>query len=289
MWIYGKGVRYIIPIHSQCTKPLIYACLAYENIKITTHSHPEAFPSVLQQKRKTQTKIHESGEARMIVTEQCPNCGYHEAYSEEKQMRSADEGTTILYTMSAAQKVQQHPAFQQATNKANYYVNQLDKELSKYPVLQTLEQRTQVPKTYAVIGSVFLLGILLLINSFAAPVSNLVGWALPAYLSFKAIESPGVQDDVQWLTYWVVFGFFNFLESFALRAVLYYFPWYFAFKTVFVLWLQLPAFRGAQTTYHTVLKPVLANVSSRSPAVYQPPTTASADGLRERVNTATTD
>ena len=73
--------------------------------------------------------------------------------------------------------------------------------------------------------------------------SNLIGWGLPAYLSFKAIESPGIQDDVQWLTYWVVFGFFNFMESFALRIVLYYFPWYFAFKTIFVLWLQLPAFR----------------------------------------------
>ena len=31
--------------------------------------------------------------------------------------------------MSAAQKVQQHPAFQQAQDKANYYVAQLDKEV----------------------------------------------------------------------------------------------------------------------------------------------------------------
>lgn len=115
--------------------------------------------------------------------------------------------------------------------------------MNKYPILNTFEQRTQVPKAYAVLGSVVLLSLLLLINAAAAPVSNLVGWALPAYLSFRAIESPGVQDDVQWLTYWVVFGFFNFLESFALNVVLYYFPWYFAFKTIFVLWLQLPQFR----------------------------------------------
>lgn len=116
-------------------------------------------------------------------------------------------------------------------------------QLTKYPVLNSFEQRTQVPKSYAVIGTIVLLGLLLLVNPLAAPVSNLIGWGLPAYLSFKAIESPGVQDDVQWLTYWVVFGFFNFLESFALRIVLYYFPWYFTFKTGFVLWLQLPAFR----------------------------------------------
>lgn len=110
-------------------------------------------------------------------------------------------------------------------------------------MLNNFEQRTQVPKTYAVLGALLLLTILHTINPLAAPVSNLVGWALPAYLSFKAIESPSTHDDVQWLTYWVVFGFFNFLESFALRLVLYYLPWYFAFKTIFIIWLQLPAFR----------------------------------------------
>ena len=164
--------------------------------------------------------------------------------------------------MSAAQRVQQHPIYVQAQNKATYYVNQLDKEviiyhpfffhpshsffiyqLTKYPVLNTLEQRTQVPKAYTVIGALTFVIILHTFNSLAAPVSNLVGWGLPAYLSFKAIESPSQHDDVQWLTYWVVFGFFNFLESFALRIVLYYFPWYFAFKSLFIVWLQLPAFR----------------------------------------------
>ena len=41
--------------------------LAYENIEIVTRSHPEAFPSALAQKRKTQTKIHESDDALLRV------------------------------------------------------------------------------------------------------------------------------------------------------------------------------------------------------------------------------
>jgi len=168
--------------------------------------------------------------------------------------------------MSAAQRVQQHPVFIQAQNKVAYYVNQLDKELTKYPVLNALEQRTQVPKAYSVIGGLIFVIILHTFNSLAAPISNLVGWSLPAYLSFKAIESPIPHDDVQWLTYWVIFGFFNFLESFALRIVLYYLPWYFAFKSLFVIWLQLPAFRGAQVTYFGIVKPVLANISSQNRA-----------------------
>jgi len=189
---------------------------------------------------------------------------------------------------SAQQKVQQHPAFQQAQAKAHYYVAQLDKELSKYPVLVSLEQRAQVPKAYGFIVAVTLLTGFHFVNALAAPVSNLVGWGLPAYLSFKALESPGHDDDVQWLTYWVIFGFFNFAEGFALRALLYYFPWYFSFKTLFILWLQLPAFRGAQTTYYNVLRPVLANVSHRTGSTRTLSNdTVTAEGLRDRVATAT--
>jgi len=178
-----------------------------------------------------------------------------------------------MSAQSAAQRVQSHPAVVQAQNTANHYVSQLDKELSKYPTLLQLEQKTQVPKVYVVIGVGLAVCLLIFINSIALPVSNLIGWALPAYLSFKAIESPGVQDDIQWLTYWVVFGFFNFLETFALRIVLYYLPFYFAFKTAFVLWLQLPQFRGAQTLYHTLLKPVIANMGNRGAATSQAPAT----------------
>jgi len=190
--------------------------------------------------------------------------------------------------MSTAENVKSHPALIQAQNKANYYVGQLDKELTKYPAFTQLEERTQIPKAYAFLGGVALLALFHSINALASPVSNLLGWALPAYLSVKALESPGHNDDVQWLTYWVVFGFFNFLESFALRIILYYFSWYFAFKTLFITWLQLPGFRGAETLYGSVVKPLFANVSAKANSTTTttstyPETSVSADTLRERV------
>jgi hypothetical protein len=40
---------------------------AYENVIITTRSDPEAFPSALRQKRKTQTKHHETGDQGTLV------------------------------------------------------------------------------------------------------------------------------------------------------------------------------------------------------------------------------
>lgn len=83
------------------------SCTAYENIEIVTRSHPEAFPSALRQKRKTQTKVHAANEDLLKVgyhpsprpfhasqpfqsfqvTEKCPECGHMEAYSKEAQVR----------------------------------------------------------------------------------------------------------------------------------------------------------------------------------------------------------
>lgn len=52
----------------------------------------------------------------------------------------------------------------------------------------------------------------------AQPLSGLIGYALPAYFSMQALESPGATDDQQWLTYWTVFSTLTVLESVFLRV-----------------------------------------------------------------------
>lgn len=53
--------------------PLIYGRpyaqnnTAYDGIEVITRSHPDAFPSALRQKRKTQTKLHEEGDKGTLV------------------------------------------------------------------------------------------------------------------------------------------------------------------------------------------------------------------------------
>jgi len=187
-------------------------------------------------------------------------------------------------TKSAADQVLNHPVVKQAQDRANYYVAQLDKELSKYPYMNQIEQNTRVPKAWAFLGTSVILLIGMLFNSLAAPISNFIGWLLPAYLSFRALETKGADDDIQWLTYWVIFGFFNFLESIALGLVLYYFPFYYVFKTAFVIWLQLPATLGARTLYLSVARPLLDSSARRS----APPatSTATSDDLRAKVASA---
>lgn len=174
---------------------------------------------------------------------------------------------------NAAEQIRGLPAVKQAQDNFSQYMGQLDKELSRYPVLVQMEENTKVPKAYGALAAGLIFLSTIFINALALPVSNIIGWAAPAYFSFRAIETTGHDDDVQWLTYWTVFGFFTFLESIALRVVLYYIPYYFPVKTAFVLWLQLPQTKGAQTFYYSVFRPVLNNLRSKR-AQYTPSNTS---------------
>lgn len=160
-----------------------------------------------------------------------------------------------------------HPYVQQATRAVQSQVKSLDAELSKYPALREVEAKTKIPKAYGVLGLGALSVLLIFFNLFglAQPVSNLIGWGLPAYLSIKALESPSTNDDKQWLTYWIVYGTFNLIESVALRPILYWVPFYFVFKSVFIVWLFLPSTRGAEILYFNVLRPLAVNVNRPAP------------------------
>jgi receptor expression-enhancing protein 5/6 len=128
-----------------------------------------------------------------------------------------------------------------SADKVQHYIGTLDKELSKYPALNNLEKQTSIPKVYAAIGLVALYFFLIVFNLGGQLLTNLAGFVIPAYYSLDALFTASKTDDTQWLTYWVVFALFTVLES--LLSVVYWFPFYYTFKFVFLLWLSLPMFR----------------------------------------------
>ena len=45
-------------------------------------------------------------------------------------------------------------------------------------------------------------------------ITQIVGVAYPAFMSFAALKSDGMEDDKQWLTYWVCFGSLTIMDQF---------------------------------------------------------------------------
>ncbi|KUI56739.1 Protein yop-1 [Cytospora mali] len=149
-------------------------------------------------------------------------------------------------------------------DKVQHYLGQLDRELSKYPTLQNLEKQSGVPKTYGVIGLITLYFFFIVFNLGGQLLTNLAGFVIPGYYSLEALFSASKTDDTQWLTYWVVFAFFTVLES--LLSVVYWFPFYYTFKFVFLLWLAMPTFRGADLIFRSFLQPTVGRYFAGSTA-----------------------
>jgi len=77
----------------------------------------------------------------------------------------------------------------------------------------------------------------------------------------------------------VVFAFLTVFES-AVSAV-YWFPFYYTFKFVLVLWLALPATGGAQIVFRSFIQPVFARYFSGAGST--------AANFRAKVDSATSD
>ncbi|KAK3716805.1 ER membrane protein DP1/Yop1 [Vermiconidia calcicola] len=160
--------------------------------------------------------------------------------------------------------------------KAQYQLSELDKKLSNYPALQNFEQQTSVPKVYVVLGLGALYFFLVFFNIAGEFLVNTAGFALPAYWSLQAIFTMGKADDTQWLTYWVVYSFLTVIES-MINAV-YWFPFYYTFKFVFIMYMALPQTQGAQVVFRSVIQPVFGRFFEGG---------ASSESLRAQADKAT--
>eukprot|EP00735_Rhodelphis_limneticus_P008764 TRINITY_DN2249_c0_g1::TRINITY_DN2249_c0_g1_i1::g.6749::m.6749 TRINITY_DN2249_c0_g1::TRINITY_DN2249_c0_g1_i1::g.6749 ORF type:complete len:125 (+),score=37.55,sp/Q29RM3/REEP5_BOVIN/47.01/5e-28,TB2_DP1_HVA22/PF03134.14/2.2e-30 TRINITY_DN2249_c0_g1_i1:77-451(+) len=78
----------------------------------------------------------------------------------------------------------------------------------------------------------------------------LVGFVYPSYMSYKALETPGDEDDKQWLTYWVVYSIMNIFESF--EFILGWFPMYYELKLIAIVWLVFA--QGASWLYNAHIR-----------------------------------
>ena len=127
-------------------------------------------------------------------------------------------------------------------------------DLMKIPGAQKLADMTNVPIIFFPIGLVSICVVLVALNVFSAPLVTLVSVAYPAFKSCLALETEAVDDDKQWLTYWMVFGLFTMVDQ-SFGFVLHYLPFYFLIKLFIMIWLQNPVAQGALVVYTTLVQP----------------------------------
>ena len=145
--------------------------------------------------------------------------------------------------------------------------------------LQTLSDKSGIP-IKSLMQYVLISGVaLVMLGVGQTYITNVIGVAYPAFMSFMALESEGVEDDKQWLTYWVCFGAFNIIDQFA-GIILSFIPFYFFLKLGFLVYLFHPSTLGATTVYNNFILPRLQEYQHHIDALEK----QMSDGLKQGSN-----
>jgi len=169
----------------------------------------------------------------------------------------------------------------------NEQMKRLNEKLDKVPAFVKAEEATKIPKEYIVLIGGSVIFSLVFFQIGAGALCSIIGFLYPAIQSFNAIENKVRGDESQWLIYWVVYSFFSIIETFT-DVLLYWIPFYFAFKMAFLLWAMLPQTKGAKFLYDSFLKDFLKKNESRIDAALDD-AKKSMSSIREELAAATAE
>ena len=144
----------------------------------------------------------------------------------------------------------------------NQKLDELNTEAQQFGILKSLQEKSGVKAVFFILGGVGLALVLVLTGYFAQFLANATGFVYPVYKSIKSLESPQLDDDKQWLTYWTVYGLFVIFDDWS-HFITGYLPQYFLIKMIFLIWLFAPTTKGAVLLYNTIIKDLFSKYSKK--------------------------
>ena len=99
--------------------------------------------------------------------------------------------------------------------EAKEKIENVNKELMNIKIFEMFNANTGMPPGVLALGAVILAFLICVMQlPFSNYVVHLIGTAYPVYKSFEALGTEDdAEDDKHWLTYWMVFSLFNFIDT----------------------------------------------------------------------------
>lgn len=134
------------------------------------------------------------------------------------------------------------------------FLDQIRREIDKSFLKKhgdQLYEKTGLAPEVAVLLLLLLLLFMLFFGIFPATVSDLVAYVYPFYGTLVSIESKKGRQN--WLKYWVLLGLVGVMEN-LIHIIVYWIPFYYPLKAVFLVWAMHPKYEGASIVYDKFLK-----------------------------------
>ncbi|WWD22053.1 hypothetical protein CI109_106541 [Kwoniella shandongensis] len=165
-------------------------------------------------------------------------------------------------------KAGQHPAVQNAKGVANKNVAHFREYLGRSQVVRDIEARTNVDRVVLVAGSVLAYLTLIPLNLFglALPTTQLLTILPATYFAAQVLDSPNTtvndQEVKSLLSFFVVLGGLQTLESLMAGFLEKRIPQYYTVKLLFLAYLLHPKTQGAIKIHENVFRPLFKSASS---------------------------
>ena len=127
-------------------------------------------------------------------------------------------------------------------------------------IMKAIKEKTGIDGIYVVL---FLLVcvILVYLGIFGTLITNMVGTLYPGFSTIKTMEK-NPSKKKEWLTYWVVFGFFIIVDMFS-GIIMKIIPFYFVLKILFLIWMFLPGSSGCYLVYYYVILKLFKSIEDK--------------------------
>ena len=127
-------------------------------------------------------------------------------------------------------------------------------------IMKAIKEKTGIDGIYVIL---FLLVcvILVYLGIFGTLITNMVGTLYPGFSTIKAMEKNQAKKK-EWLTYWVVFGFFIIVDMFS-GIIMKIIPFYFVLKILFLIWMFLPGSSGCFIVYNYVILKLFKSIEDK--------------------------
>ena len=139
-------------------------------------------------------------------------------------------------------------------------LDKINNSLSKLPVVSQLVDATGIKPFYMIL--IFLLVSACFVGlelPGSAILIQVIGVLYPCWCSILALETTETyEDDKKWLTYWMIFNFFNMID-YSFKWITQCIPFFLLFRLFILIWLQSPTSEGALHVYKKIVKPFAEN------------------------------
>lgn len=127
------------------------------------------------------------------------------------------------------------------------------KQIKTPDFLKVIQRHTNFPAIYVLIP-IISCGLFVLFGSFEVVFTNLIGLVFPIYWTMRAFnDKNAIDDERQWYTYWLIYLAMIPLDL-LLGRFLKHIPLLYFAKYVFLCWMFLPNFKGANYIHDMLIK-----------------------------------